>query len=130
MKLAPIFACLALVGAAQAQEADFGQEYYQMHCAVCHGSDARGGGPFAEALRAEVPSLTTIADRNDGTFPLLDVIQTIDGRTGVRGHGGPMPLYGGLFRSELEPLHSNAGAEALIRGRTLAIAEYLMSIQE
>lgn len=130
MKIATFLIPLVLAGGAMAQEENLGEVLYMENCSTCHGVNAHGDGPLSDVLLVAVPNLTTLAKANDGEFPLLKVIQTIDGRGGVRGHGGPMPIYGGLFLRELEPLIGRYGSEAVIRGRTLAIAEYLLTMQE
>lgn len=131
MKIATLIIPLFFANAAFAQEENWGQHYYTQSCAECHGDLAKGGGPLAKLLTVEVPGLTTLAKDNDGEFPLLRVIHVIDGRSGLRAHGAPMPAYGNLFRRELEsPMSMMGGAEPLIRGRVLSIAEYLISIQE
>lgn len=99
-------------------------------CAVCHGESAKGTGPLAPLLNVEVPDLTGLAKRNDGEFPMLKVIQIIDRRTGVRGHGGPMPIWGDYFKAAAVERAGEYGAELIVRGRILAIAQYLESIQE
>jgi len=122
--------CLGAAAGAQETEHELGKEMFLQYCSTCHGAEARGDGPLTMDLTVKVADLTKISARNDGEFPMLQVIQTIDGRSGVRGHGGPMPVYGGLFREELTPLVGRLGVEAIIRGRTLALAEYLLSLQE
>jgi mono/diheme cytochrome c family protein len=108
---------------------DLGKAEYMNACASCHGAEAAGDGPLAELMTVEVPALTGLAAANDGTFPLLDVIQTIDGRQGTRGHGYPMPVWGTRFSKETET-PGPYGAEAVIRGRILSLAYYLESLQE
>ena len=34
-----------------------GQEMYKAYCAVCHGTDGKGGGPAASALKVPPPTL-------------------------------------------------------------------------
>lgn len=118
--------CL-LAGFVQADE--LGKSEYMGACATCHGKSGKGDGPFAELLTIKVPALTGLSAANDGEFPMLKVIQTIDGRQGVRGHGTPMPVWGNRFSQELEA-EGPYGGEAIIRGRILSIAYYLESIQE
>lgn len=131
MKATAIFCTTLLIAtSAAAQESTLGKDMFEQYCATCHGTDAKGDGPLTYNMANEVPALTGLSAANDGQFPLLDVIQTIDGRSGVRGHGGPMPIYGGLFQNELEPLIGRMGAEAIVRGRVLAIAEYISGLQE
>lgn len=115
-----------LAGAAAAQEPEAGRDLYMQYCATCHGTEGTGGGPLTELMTQEVPDLTGLAAANDGTFPMLDVIHVIDGRTGVRAHGGPMPVYGNVFTlDEAE----DYGAVIETRGRILSLALYLESIQ-
>ncbi|MDG4650424.1 c-type cytochrome [Roseibacterium sp. SDUM158017] len=124
-----------LAGTAAASAQSAGAQEYMNYCASCHGESAMGDGPIAPLLTVDVPDLTKISERNDGEFPLLHVIQVIDGRTGIRGHGFPMPVWGSRFAAEAQaeappgagPHYEN---ELLVRGRILALALYLESIQE
>lgn len=117
-----------------AQEADkefmVGQEEYLAACAACHGVAADGKGEIATMFKDGVPDLTGIAKRNDGIFPLLKVIQSIDGRAVIRGHGNPMPVFGKRYRAEADDANALLGSEAIARGRVLELALYLQSIQE
>lgn len=118
-----------VTGAASADDA--GRLEYENSCALCHGMDARGDGPFAELLTVPVPSLTGLSAANEGVFPMLKVIHTIDGRQSVRGHGNPMPVWGRQYEIEAEiEDYGPYGGEAVVRGRLLSIAYYLESIQE
>lgn len=120
------FACL-LAGTVQADE--MGKAEYINACASCHGKDGAGDGPLAGLLTVTVPGLTGLSTANDGEFPMLQVIHTIDGRQGVRGHGGPMPVWGNQFSEKLQK-PGPYGAEAVVRGRILSIAYYLEFIQK
>ena len=80
-------------------------------------------------MTVKVPDLTQISAANDGVFPMLKVIHVIDGRTGVRAHGGPMPVYGRVFTAEAAE-HGTIAAALEARGRVLSIAYYLESLQE
>ncbi|MDF0599383.1 cytochrome c [Psychromarinibacter sp. C21-152] len=131
--VAPLLAAIVAGGmsAARAQDSDAGAELYVQYCATCHGPSGRGDGPMSEILNATVPDLTRLAENNDGAFPMLEVIHIIDGRTGLRGHGGPMPTYGDIFTAEIgggEP--GDRGTALETRGRILSVALYLESIQE
>ena len=114
---------------AMAQDAQPGKEEYMVACAVCHGESAAGNGPFSSLMNIDVPGLSGLAAANDGVFPFLKVFQIVDGRTGVRGHGGPMPIWGDRFTAAVEDFGPYS-AEIIARGRIAVLVEYLESIQE
>ncbi|QFT94187.1 hypothetical protein FIU86_15150 [Roseovarius sp. THAF9] len=122
-------AVTSLLLAAPTHADDFGHDEYMSACASCHGESGAGDGPLAELMTVPVPSLTGLSAGNDGAFPMLRVIQTIDGRQGIKGHGYPMPVWGKRFQEDIET-PGPYGAEAIVRGRILSLAYYLESIQE
>lgn len=126
------FTALAAItlSAATAFAQDPGEVEYMQACAACHGATGVGDGPLAELMTVPMPNLTQLSAANDGAFPMLAVIQVIDGRTGIRGHGYPMPVWGDRFKTEAEPRAGEYGAELLVRGRVLSIAYYLESLQQ
>lgn len=126
---AVVSALLLAVGAGAAAAEDLGKDEYMSACASCHGADADGTGPLAELMTVPVPGLTGLSAAHDGKFPMLEVIHVIDGRSGVRGHGYPMPVWGERFKRDLVNT-GPYGAEVLVRGRVLSIAYYLESIQD
>ena len=98
-----------------------------MYCAVCHGTDARGNGPAAPAMKTPVPDLTQIAKRHDGKFDAAAIEQVIRG-TGkslsTPAHGvEDMPIWSDVFRASgsLDP------AVTTVRVRNLV--KYLQGIQ-
>lgn len=127
-------ACMALglsvASAAGAQDGEVGATLYADYCAACHGASALGDGDMANVMTIPSPNLTLLAQANDGEFPMLKVIHIIDGRTGIRAHGGPMPVFGRVFASS-EPGPANPYGSVLeVRGRTLSLALYLESLQK
>ena len=122
-------AALALTVGGAAMADEIGKADYEQYCATCHGMGGKGDGDLTQLMTVKVPDLTQIAAGNDGVFPMLDVIHVIDGRTGVRAHGGPMPVYGRVFSSEAAD-HGTFTAALAARGRVLSIAYYLESLQE
>lgn len=131
MKKIVLLLSLVLANSAFAEERNWGELYYSQSCSSCHGEMGKGAGELADLLTITVPDLTKLSERNDGAFPMLYVIQVIDGRSGLRAHGNPVPNYGAMFRAELQyPSAMPGAAEPLIRGRVLSIAEYLQSIQQ
>ncbi len=107
-----------------------GRSEYMIACAMCHGESAMGSGPFVEYLNIDVPGLTGLAAANDGKFPFLETLMIVDGRTGVRGHGGPMPIWGDRFEKTALEQAGVFGAELIARGRLVSLVEYLESIQQ
>ncbi|OSQ53311.1 c-type cytochrome [Marivita geojedonensis] len=131
MKTIGTAVCLSFAAATVGLADDLGKQDYMQGCAGCHGESGMGQGPLAELLTIDVPDLTTLSARNDGKFPMLDVIHVIDGRMGVRAHGGAMPIWGLIFKENAAGDSGLlGGAEAIARGRMLSIAYYLESIQK
>ena len=125
-----LLAATAVLAQEASGEFAVGREEYLVACSACHGEAADGNGEIAIMFKNGVPDLTGIAKRNDGLFPLLQVIQMIDGRSVVRGHGNPMPVFGNRYRAEADGGDAIFGAEAIARGRVLELALYLQSIQQ
>ena len=72
---------------------------YLANCAVCHGKQGKGDGPFAGVLDTRVADLTTLAKQNGGVFPFARVYEIIDGEQVVKAHGPrDMPIWGTEFR--------------------------------
>jgi len=102
-----------------------GSVTYRTHCATCHGADGKGEGPMTDNLRVRPPDLTLIARRNEGHFPADAVRRIVDGRSPVKGHGGPeMPIWGDAFRSS-----ADAYSDAKVTEKINSLVEYLKSIQ-
>ena len=115
---------------AEADILTLGGALYSQFCASCHGGEARGDGPVAPLLTVPVPDLRSLAARNDGAFPMLAVIQTIDGRTARTAHGGPMPIWGSVFGEAGGPVQTIPGTALEARGRIMALSLWLESIQD
>ncbi|MCU9849644.1 cytochrome c [Defluviimonas sp. WL0024] len=125
-------ALLILLAASPVMAADdtaLGRDTFHGSCASCHGAEAKGGGPMSEILTVEVPDLTTIAARNGGAFPWLKVIHIVDGRTGLRGHGDPMPVFGAVFTGDTSVADARDGTPVITSARVLAVVDYLAAIQ-
>ncbi|SPH23722.1 hypothetical protein DEA8626_02790 [Defluviimonas aquaemixtae] len=119
-----------LAWTASAQDVDIGAELYTDYCAACHGASGMGDGDMANMMTIPAPNLTLLASENDGDFPMLKMIHIIDGRTGVRAHGGPMPVFGRVFDSDGMGPENPYGSVLEVRGRVLSLALYLESIQK
>jgi mono/diheme cytochrome c family protein len=75
-----------------------GPDLFRAYCASCHGTDGKGSGPAAAALRTKPPDLTTINRRSGGKFPSQRVREIIAGDNRIAAHGSrEMPIWGPIF---------------------------------
>jgi mono/diheme cytochrome c family protein len=129
--LSLLLAACTLTGASalSAQEDAVGKDLYDANCAVCHGPTARGDGDMADLMKIPATDLTLLAKSNDAVFPMLKVIHIIDGRTGVRAHGNPMPLFANIFGAAQASAADPYGGVIEARGKVLSLALYLNGLQ-
>lgn len=102
--LVALGACQAPVQQGPQPDTGSGAVFYRATCATCH--EGGGVGP--------APDLTRLSALNGGTFPIGQVTRIIDGRAGLRAHGSPMPVWGGIL------------TQAEVRN----LAAYIASIQQ
>lgn len=101
-----------------------GAEMYKAYCASCHGTDGKGGGPAATALKIAVPDLTQMAKKNAGKFPADHVGQVIMGDSLVPAHGSKeMPVWGPTFLA----LDQRNRATVMLRAKNLT--QHIESLQ-
>jgi len=101
-----------------------GKEMYTQYCAACHGTDAKGEGPAAPALKTPPANLTILAKSNGGKYPSDRVGEILRTGTGVAAHGSAdMPTWGPLFRA-LDPGH-----DVTVQQRIHNLNDYLSSLQ-
>ena len=107
-----------------------GPDLFRVHCAACHGEDAKGDGPVAADLKTKVPDLTVLAKNNGGQFPTDRVRKMISGDETLAAHGSrEMPVFGPIFR-KVEPYESlNQGQQDLATVRLDNLIAYLQLIQ-
>jgi mono/diheme cytochrome c family protein len=97
---------------------------YVAYCAVCHGTDAKGGGPAASALKTPPSDLTLLSKNNGGKYPALKIASTIRGEGGYPAHGSKdMPIWGPLFWD------LSAGHESEVQQRVANLTKYIESLQ-
>jgi mono/diheme cytochrome c family protein len=78
-----------------------GRDLFDFYCASCHGRDGKGGGRVVPALKTPPPDLTSLSERNKGTFPAAMVEDVIRGGTqsSKAAHGSSdMPVWGPIFK--------------------------------
>jgi mono/diheme cytochrome c family protein len=101
-----------------------GKQLFQQYCAVCHGTDAKGNGPAVTALAVKPGDLTTVSQRNGGTFPEVRVLRAISGEAGLPAHGSrEMPVWGPIFRN----MASNADVGSV---RIYNLVKYIETLQK
>ena len=108
-----------------------GEKEYQERCALCHGENGKGDGPYSIALVFKPADLTKLLAQNNGTFPFLETYLIIDGRDMNKYHGTRlMPIWGDRYSKETWSQVSSEFANTLIRGRIFELVLFLYSIQD
>ena len=100
-----------------------GQQMFETYCAVCHGTDGRGGGPAAASLKVAPVNLTQLAAKNNGKFPTYHVSTALTSG-GISAHGNnEMPIWGNLFKG------LNENNPSVVRIRIVNLTNYIESLQ-
>jgi mono/diheme cytochrome c family protein len=101
-----------------------GKEMFNSYCASCHGTDAKGHGPAAAALKSAPADLTALAKNNGGTFPADRVMSILTGQASVTAHGNhDMPVWGPVF------WRLSQGHPAEVQQRVTNLTRYIESLQ-
>jgi mono/diheme cytochrome c family protein len=109
----------------KATSAASGSEMFKTYCAVCHGTDAKGNGPAASALKVPPSDLTLLAQKNNGKYPDMKVSAILRGDEVLAAHGSKdMPVWGKLFWS------LSGGHEAEVQQRVANLNTYVASVQQ
>jgi mono/diheme cytochrome c family protein len=75
-----------------------GKEMFNSYCAACHGTEGKGNGPAAQALKTPPADLSLLSQKNGGKFPGLHVAAVLRGEATLPAHGSKeMPVWGPLF---------------------------------
>ncbi|MBP1804769.1 c-type cytochrome [Rubellimicrobium aerolatum] len=125
-----LLAPLALMACVPEPPEVSGRAAFLDNCASCHGPDAKGAGPMAEGLSPRPADLTTIAARNNGTFPRDEVMSVIDGYRRGSHFSPAMPEFGATDLGPTVIVEETPGLGTPIPETLLALADYLESIQE
>lgn len=101
-----------------------GKEMFKSYCAVCHGTDGKGNGPAASALKATPGDLTLLAQKNGGKYPSAHVAAIIRGQATLASHGTQdMPVWGPLFSSVSQ------GHDSEVQQRIANLSDYISTLQ-
>ena len=99
-----------------------GKEMFKGYCASCHGEDARGHGPAAQALKIAPPDLTMLARENKGKFP-ADYVKT------VIVHGVNTPAHGSAEMPVWGPVFVGVNDQRTVIVNVNRLSDYLESLQ-
>jgi mono/diheme cytochrome c family protein len=109
----------------KATNAASGKEMFNNYCAVCHGTEGKGDGPAASALKAMPTDLTSLAQKADGKYPALHVTSVIRGEAELPAHGNKeMPVWGPLF------FRLSQGHESEVQQRVANLNQYIETLQK
>ena len=101
-----------------------GKEMYTAYCAVCHGTDAKGAGPAASALKTAPANLTLLSKNDGGKYPAMKVTSAIRGSNDLPAHGSKdMPIWGDLFWS------MSHGHDGEVQQRVSNLTHYIETLQ-
>ncbi|HTW82039.1 MAG TPA: cytochrome c [Terracidiphilus sp.] len=101
-----------------------GRQMYTNYCAPCHGTDGRGSGPVAPALKQKPTDLTALAKINGGKYPSSHIATVLEYGTELSAHGtAQMPVWGPVL-GRMDQQHPD---QRLLRISNLS--QYLRSIQ-
>ena len=101
-----------------------GKDMFNNYCAVCHGTDGKGNGPAATAMKTPPTDLTLLAKKENGKYPSAHVAAVIRGQATTPAHGSQdMPVWGPLFSS------ISQGHESQVQQRISNLDTYIGSLQ-
>jgi len=101
-----------------------GKDMYNSYCAVCHGTNGKGDGPAASAMKVAPPDLTVLAQKAGGKYPSAHVASVIRGQASLPSHGSEdMPVWGPLFSS------ISQGHEGQVQQRVSNLVKYIETLQ-
>jgi mono/diheme cytochrome c family protein len=112
-----------------------GRGSYMRYCAVCHGTDGKGDGPYAPLLTKKPADLTMLSKDNNGVVPAPRVTQVLTFGTNTNpspypAHGTrDMPVWGKHFGGKSYAAGSNPHS-TIASERVQLLLTYLNHIQQ
>jgi mono/diheme cytochrome c family protein len=101
-----------------------GRQMYASYCAPCHGTDGRGQGPVASALKTPPTDLTLLSRLNHGKFPDTHIVSVLQNGVDLPSHGtAQMPVWGPI----LGKMNQTNSQDRLLRVSNLS--RYLETLQ-
>lgn len=101
-----------------------GKDMFNSYCAVCHGTDGKGNGPAASAMKVPPTDLTVLTQKAGGKYPSAHVASVIRGQASLPSHGSEdMPVWGPLFSS------ISQGHEGQVQQRVTNLVKYIETLQ-
>ncbi len=100
-----------------------GKDLFRQYCAVCHGTDGKGAGPAAAAMKTPPTDLTQISRKNGGKFPEDRILRMLRGEETVTAHGSQdMPVWGNIF-------NNTTSNPEMAQTRLHSLLQYLEDVQ-
>lgn len=134
--VAAVFAMNLVANVSAADKSNAGKNEFRNSCALCHGTDGKGGSAINDLLKKAPPDLTLLSKRNGGKFPTDRVTAMIDGRELIKMHGDrDMPAWGNRYSEDKVKAAEYYGdmpykdTEMYVKNRIKVLMEYLVSIQ-
>lgn len=134
--VAAVFAMNLVANVSAADKSNAGKNEFRNSCALCHGTDGKGGSAINDLLKKAPPDLTLLSKRNGGKFPTDRVTEMIDGRELIKIHGDrDMPAWGNRYSEDKVKAAEYYGdmpykdTEMYVKNRIKVLMEYLVSIQ-
>lgn len=103
-----------------------GADLYKAYCASCHGTEGRGDGPAAPALKHWPGNIRELAKKGGGKLSYADIEASITGKGKmIASHGSEdMPVWGPIFSA------LSSGDAAMTTLRITNLVKYIESIQD
>lgn len=127
--LAAVALSTALAACSADRELARGKALFDANCAICHGSDARGGGGANVAGLSKTPAdLTALSLGNGGSFPASYVVDILRGYENGDHAGRRMTPFTDLSSTKTRKVRMSSGRITMATPQADLLA-YLQSVQ-